>query len=1360
MISTSRSRAARLVLAATLTFLASALVPSTAGRAQTPVTHQVTWDSHSLLIDGKRVLLYSGEFHYFRLPAPNLWEDRLEKMKAAGLNAVSIYFDWQYHSSAPGQYDFSGARDIERLLEITDRLGLYVLARVGPYMNAEADAGGLPGWLLTKPLYPRSQTWSGTKAAPQYSPLYMQYAREWYDHILPIVARHQVTNGGSVLLLQIENEYDALTGSPQYMQELYSHARADGITVPIFHNDFNFNGGWSKLVDLYAFDSYPYGFICCHQWWDVHFHGIDTWENTLRQQLKITTPMFVSELQGGSFDPWGGKGYDTVAKTLDGNWLSALDESALAQGTTLLNTYMFAGGTSWGYMSDPGTYTSYDYGAPISEAGQLRPAYYAAHRLGLFLRAFGPTLAGADAAPGLAVASNKAVAVHSRVDGTSGQGFIFLRHGDAGAAVQTRLRLQVAGRSLTVPQQPRTAITLPGHGSAVLTQNAQIGPLHLNYTTSSVLTDVDTAQGNYLVLYGPQGSSGETDFLAPSGQTNVVHNAGVQVTQNQQDIRLNYTHTSTPRTVALQTPSGVLRILITSASSASDYWYSGGTLFSGAALVTDDGPTKIWAQRGQEVRAYGGPTDRPFVIDGGLSALPDAVTGTTLLGTLAAPAAIKLPAITSWRFQSEAPEISPAFDDSNWQVANHASTNNPNVPQGPSLLADDYGFHYGFVWYRGHFTASGHEAGIVLAARQSYSIYLNGQYLGSADTSLSDPPHSYAAARGFTFPPGVLKPGQENVISVLTESLGHDEGWLAGPVAQSPQGILSASLSGTSTPITWRIQGDQGGENPVDQERGLLNASGLYGERNGWYLPRYDDDQWQPVTLPDNWQTRKVSAPVGWYRAHFQLNLPGDTEEPIGLTLSHASDKAVIWVNGWLLGRYWEQRGPQHTFYLPEGILNANGDNVVAIAVWNRGHQGGLTSVPRLTAYPALREHTVTTGDVVNSSNGYWHTSGNRIVDQNGLPVRIAAVNWFGMENTYFVPAGLEHQPLTSIVMRVKQLGFNAIRLPFSNQMVEQNPIVTAHLAANPDLKGLHALDVMDKIVAAAGQVGLRVILDDQRSSAGTQPEPNGLWYTKAYPESVWIHDWQFLVNRYLGNPTVVGVDLRNEPHTAPPGPWSVKAYLSHGSTWGPYKGKDNLATDWRLAAERGGNAVLAVNPQLLVFVEGLQLYPDPTQPGGIDSYWWGGILTPARQYPVELAVPHQMVYSPHEYGPEKYAMPFFGPHMTYRSMVANWEKHWGFLEKADFPKETPIFLGEFGTCGNSGTCVASGAPGSQGLWFSFLMKYLIIHPEIGWGFWALNGTSHLNDVTPNNILKPDWKSVRLPALVQTFQDIEYAPSP
>src|SRR4051812_1106344 len=108
-------------------------------------THTVTYDQYSFMVDGKRLYLWSGEFHYYRQPSPGLWRDALTKMKAAGFNATSLYFDWAYHSSKAGSYDFTGIRDLDRLLDMATEVGIYVIARPGPYINAEVDSGGFPG---------------------------------------------------------------------------------------------------------------------------------------------------------------------------------------------------------------------------------------------------------------------------------------------------------------------------------------------------------------------------------------------------------------------------------------------------------------------------------------------------------------------------------------------------------------------------------------------------------------------------------------------------------------------------------------------------------------------------------------------------------------------------------------------------------------------------------------------------------------------------------------------------------------------------------------------------------------------------------------------------------------------------------------------------------------------------------------------------------------------------------------------------------------------------------------------------------------------------------------------------------------
>ncbi|MBV9338371.1 MAG: beta-galactosidase, partial [Solirubrobacterales bacterium] len=186
-----RGSAVRLALAGVVAATLASALPAAAS------AHTVTYDHYSLKLDGRRIYVWSGEFHYWRLPSPSLWRDVLEKMKAAGYNATSIYFDWGYHSPKPGVYDFTGVRDVDELLRIASQVGIYVIARPGPYINAETDSGGFPAWLDTQKGRARS-------SAPDYTAAYM----EWLSHIDPIIARHQFTNGtGTVILYQVENEY-------------------------------------------------------------------------------------------------------------------------------------------------------------------------------------------------------------------------------------------------------------------------------------------------------------------------------------------------------------------------------------------------------------------------------------------------------------------------------------------------------------------------------------------------------------------------------------------------------------------------------------------------------------------------------------------------------------------------------------------------------------------------------------------------------------------------------------------------------------------------------------------------------------------------------------------------------------------------------------------------------------------------------------------------------------------------------------------------------------------------------------------------------------------------------------------------
>ncbi len=303
--------------------------------------------------DGQRTFIQSGEFDAFRLPSPSLWRDILEKMKSNGYNAVTIYFDWGYHSPAPGVYDFTGVRNMDELLTIADQVGIYVIARPGPYINGETDAGGFPDWLSETPGVDRTN-----------DPTYLGYSDQWQSSIDAIIARHQLTNGtGSVILYQIENEYASnLTSQTgiQYMAHLYAQARADGITVPIFHNDKGRNGDWvpgsfpenpNDGNYLYAFDGYPGG--TCHTDGspgtpsappDWGYYGVGGAKGG--STASPNTPGFWAESGTGWFDNWGGVGYSCLNTRMGPAYERTEELAAIANGLKIISPYMTFGGTN------------------------------------------------------------------------------------------------------------------------------------------------------------------------------------------------------------------------------------------------------------------------------------------------------------------------------------------------------------------------------------------------------------------------------------------------------------------------------------------------------------------------------------------------------------------------------------------------------------------------------------------------------------------------------------------------------------------------------------------------------------------------------------------------------------------------------------------------------------------------------------------------------------------------------------------------------------------------------------------------------------------------------------------------------
>jgi endoglucanase len=344
----------------------------------------------------------------------------------------------------------------------------------------------------------------------------------------------------------------------------------------------------------------------------------------------------------------------------------------------------------------------------------------------------------------------------------------------------------------------------------------------------------------------------------------------------------------------------------------------------------------------------------------------------------------------------------------------------------------------------------------------------------------------------------------------------------------------------------------------------------------------------------------------------------------------------------------------------------------------------------------------------VKAASNYLHTSGSKLLDSSGQVVNLSGLNWFGFETSNNVPHGLWSRSWQSMLDQIKSLGYNVIRLPFSDAVLQSGVMPTSiNYSLNPDLVNLTSLQVMDKIIAGAGQRGIKIILDNHRSTAGGGPESNGLWYTSDFPESTWLADWKMLANRYKGDGTVIGADLRNEPHG--------------DACWGC----GDTTKDWRLAAERAGNAVLAIDPDWLIVVEGVGTYNG-------QSTWWGGNLLGAQAYPVRLNIANRLVYSPHEYPASVSYQTWFADPTYPNNMPAIWDKYWGYLQKNNI---APIMVGEFGSRLQTT---------SDQQWFTAFQSYARQN-ALGWTFWSLNPDSG----DTGGLLNDDWTTV-----VQAKQDV------
>ncbi|KAJ7160386.1 glycoside hydrolase family 35 protein [Mycena filopes] len=946
-------------------------------------THDVRFDNYSLILQGQRIFLHSGEFHTWRLPVPSLWPDILEKAKAAGLNAISIYTHMGLINPSRGVVDFDGFRALKPLYEAALAAGIWVVVRPGPYINAETSAGGIAHWVTAE---------VGGRLRTNDS----DWTAAWQDYIQGIIketAPYQINVGGPVIAIQLDNEYTQTPpGHGEYYEELKAVFHASNIVVPLTYNDpnpgANFINGTGG-VDLYGMDSYPQRFDCSHP---AAWRPVVTTYHQYHARANPSQPWYIPEFQAGSFDAWGpgAPGYAPCAELTGPAFQSVFNLQLWASNAKMINYYMFYGGTSWGALPFPGVYTSYDYGAAISESRALTAKYDELKLQGLFLRsspAFAKTDWVGDSSTSETVASassNPDVFVTLLSNPDEGTGFYIVRQNDSTSAETVHFSLTVATKAAGELRLPLVApsITLGGRESKVMVTDYAFGAHStLTYSTARIFF-ADVIDGrDVLFLHGAAAEAHEA-ALHLTGTPNPWFRSNPSV--------MMHAVSSSVGTVIAFLPGGEVGGLVTvydsdtqlvlfaDSRTAATFWapalasaeklfgafwglgtnasvlVGGPYLVRSAALEADGRRLALTGDLREEVRLEVVlPRGVRAVTWNGIDVGGGDFTDTNIRGSVrsfaltprVALSGVRVPELAGWRYRDSLPELGAGFDDAAWVVANRTETNVPEkmwYGDGRVLYGCDYGFCENIVLWRGHFNATGAEKSVNLSINggQAFaaSVWLNDVFLNTSyGNSTNNMNIIEETDDKFLFPEGALKLG-DNVITIVQDNMGLNEtDGDNADTSKNPRGIRGFALDTGANFTEWKVQGKVGGYTGFpDKTRGVFNEGGLFGERRGWHLPGFDTSAWEERALADGLPSGK--AGVGFFLTTFKLNVESFLDVHMSFTFEDplgAAYRAVLFVNGWMMGKRVANLGPQAKFPVQQGIFDYHGENTVALALWS-----------------------------------------------------------------------------------------------------------------------------------------------------------------------------------------------------------------------------------------------------------------------------------------------------------------------------------------------------------------------------------------------------------------------------------------
>ena len=570
----------------------------------------INFDGKGFLINGQRTFVVSAGMEYARVPR-ELWADRLMRFKRAGFDCTEFYVFWNYHEPQSGQFDFSGNRDLDAYLKLAKSMGLYAIARVGPYCCAEWDSGGYPVWLRFVPdLQVRNDN------AP-----FEKYVARFWGKLMPIIATNQINRGGNVILVQLENEHPDGQGTDglnnPYFKFLQTTALADGLEVPYF-----FSG--------------------------VH-HGGDPAGNRSWGSASRNSPWFTTEFWCNWFSDYGESASDIRDKDWD-TW------KIIAFGGNGYNYYMAHGGTDFDYFNNDEDAASYDYGAAVGQTGDLRPEYYKFKRAAWFARSFQDILETSDNASSTYAhaSTNSAVGVTARVSAAGT--ILFL--GNPGTSAQTT---KVKFNGVEYPQTGSLTVNR-NEIMPVVTGYAIIPGVTLEVAPTRILGITQQANTTTMVIYGQAGSAAELYFSVPASTT--ISAGAPSLNLNGTKLTLQTTYpASGAADFSFQTSSRRVRILAVSDTLADDTWFVDagnqnyvvvGPQYVGDVTVTNGHlqliTEKPWQNPENNPVIAFGPADAPMSFSA--MTTPESHPGAATL--------------TAWQTMSGSSEAAPGYDASGW----------------------------------------------------------------------------------------------------------------------------------------------------------------------------------------------------------------------------------------------------------------------------------------------------------------------------------------------------------------------------------------------------------------------------------------------------------------------------------------------------------------------------------------------------------------------------------------------------------------------------------------------------------------------------------------------------------------------